>query len=248
MIPATPNILKCPHCGGLSRLSSIVSGNTCGMEQWSDTKRYLPMLPSISAVQKCPACEKYFFYERDLVVGSCESYGNSSWGHLSYTSLKDAYEQLQPSGNNEIKLRIMILHGYNDHYGGCPGTEHPGDAPTNERTYFEQNARRLIELMPDNEVFCAELYRELGEFEQALAILNNITADGYMAQIVEQLKERALMNDSSVFVLNEKDARDNTRNAIEDKPGFVYDAESDKTDRKKRPFFSIFDAADEEEI
>lgn len=131
----------------------------------------------------------------------------------------------------------MILHGYNDHYGGCPGTEHPGDAPINERTYFEQNARRLIELMPDNEVFCAELYRELGEFEQALAILNNITADGYMAQIVEQLKERALMNDSSVFVLNEKDARDNTRNAIEDEPGFVYDAEADKTDRKKDHFF-----------
>lgn len=67
MIPAIPDILKCPHCGGLSRLSSIVSGNTCGMVQWSDTKRYLPMLPSISAVQKCPACEKYFFMSEILL-------------------------------------------------------------------------------------------------------------------------------------------------------------------------------------
>lgn len=248
MIPSTPDILKCPHCGGLSRLSSIMSGNTCGMVQWSDTKRYTPMLPSLSAVQKCPSCEKYFFYERGLIVGNCESYGNSSWGHLSYTSLKDALEQLQPTGDNEIKLRIMILHGYNDHYGGCPGTKLPSDAPANERIYFENNARRLIELMPDNKVFCAELYRELGEFEQSLSILNNITADGYMAQIVEQIKARALINDCSVFVLNEKEARDTTRTAIEDKPGFVYDAEADKTGRKKGIFLHPFNDEDEWEF
>ena len=248
MIPATPNILKCPHCGGLSRLSSIASGNTCGMVQWSDTKHYTPMLPSISAVQKCPACEKYFFFERGLIVGTCESYGNSSRGHLSYASLKEAFEQLRPTGNREINLRIMILHGYNDHYGGCLGTKLPGDAPANERTYFEQNARRLIELMSDNKVFCAELYRELGEFDKALVILNNITAEGYMAQIVEQIKERTLMNDCAVFVLNEKDARDSIRNAVEDKPGFVYDAKVDKAGRIKHPFFSIFDAEDEKEF
>jgi hypothetical protein len=153
------------------------------------------MLPSISAVQKCPSCKKYFFYERGLIVGTCESYGDCSWGHLSYASLKEAFEQLRPTANREINLRIMILHGYNDHYGGCPGTKLPGDAPANERTYFEQNARRLIELMSDNKVFCAELYRELGEFDKALAILNNITAEGNMAQIVEQNKERTLMND-----------------------------------------------------
>lgn len=247
MIPSTPNILKCPHCGGLSRLSSIMSGNTCGMVQWSDTKRYTPMLPSLSAVQKCPSCEKYFFYERGLIVGNCESYGNSSWGHLSYISLKDALEQLQPTGDNEIKLRIMILHGYNDHYGGCPGTKLPSDAPANERAYFEQNAKRLIELMPENKVFCAELYRELGEFEQSLAILNDIAADGYMAQIVAQIKERALLNDNSVFVLNEKEARDSTRRANEDQPGCVYDAEADKNGRKKSPF-SFFDDIDEDEI
>jgi hypothetical protein len=205
------------------------------------------MLPSISAVQKCPSCNKYFFYDRSLIVGSCESYGNSSWGHLSYASLKDAFEQLQPAGNQEIKLRVMLLHGYNDHYGGCSGTKHPSDAPTNERTYFENNARQLIELMPDNDVFCAELYRELGEFEQSLAILNNITADGYMAQIVAQIKERALLNDSSVFVLNEKEARDSTRRANEDQPGCVYDAEADKNGRKKSPF-SFFDDIDEDEI
>lgn len=248
MIPATPDILKCPHCGGLSRLSSIMSGNTCGMVQWSDTKRYTPMLPSLSAVQKCPSCEKYFFYERGLIVGTCESYGNSSWGHLSYASLKDALEQLQPTGDNEIKLRIMILHGYNDHYGGCPGTKLPSDAPANERAYFEQNAKRLIELMPENKVFCAELYRELGEFERSLAILNDIAADGYMAQIVAQIKERALLNDNSVFVLNEKDARDNTRTAIEDEPGFVYDAEADKTGRKKGLFSHFFNNEDEWEF
>jgi hypothetical protein len=49
-------------------------------------------------------------------------------------------------------------------------------------------------------------------------------------------------------VLNEKDARDSIRNAVEDKPGFVYDVEADKAGRKKRPFFSIFDDKDEKEF
>ena len=246
MIPATPNILKCPHCGRLSRLSSIMSGNTCGMVQWSDTKRYAPMLPNISAVQKCPVCKKYFFFERSLIVGSCKSFGNSSWGHLSYASLKKALEQLQPTGENEIKLRLMILHGYNDHYGGCPGTKYPSKAPTRERAHFEQNARRLIELMPDNEVFCAELYRELGEFEQALSILNNIAADGYKAQIVEQIKERTLLNDRSVFVLSGKDTRDSTRKAVKEKSGFIYNPKKDKRDRKKGLFGGFFEDIDDD--
>lgn len=110
------------------------------------------------------------------------------------------------------------------------------------------NCNHSLKLMPDNKVFCAELYRELGEFEQSLSILNNITADGYMAQIVEQIKARALINDCSVFVLNEKEARDTTRTAIEDEPGFVYDAEADKTGRKKGIFLHPFNDEDEWEF
>lgn len=44
MLPATPDILQCPRCGRLLLISSIMSGNTYGMVQWSDAKRHTPML------------------------------------------------------------------------------------------------------------------------------------------------------------------------------------------------------------
>ena len=240
MLPALPFILKCPHCGGLSRLSSIVSGNTFGMGMWSDMKQHTPMLSHISAVQKCPSCGKYFFYEEAHIWGFCNSFGNSSMGHLSYTSLKKAYEQLQPTGEKEITLRIMLLHGYNDHYGGCPGTKLPDEAPASERTYFEQNARRLIELLPDDELLCAELYRELGAFEQCLSLLNKITAEGRKARFAAQIKERALKHDRTVFVLNNI-LHNGIRKAIEDEPCYVYDKEEDKANCRDGFFWDPYE-------
>lgn len=229
MILATPNILKCPHCGGLSTIGAIRSGNNIGMVVWSDSKRYAPMLPRPSAVQRCPSCKRYFFLDRNLVVGSCKSFFTpSSWGHLSYASLKEAFEELQPTGEKEILLRTLILQGYNDLYGGCPGTKSPSEAPAEERLYFEQNAQRLIELVSENKVFCAELHRELGEFEEALALLNNIITESDKTPIVEQIKEQTLNHDPAVFVLDNDPSIDCQRTPFEDNPLFVYNSEDDE--------------------
>ena len=122
MLPAKPNILKCPHCGRLMRISALMSGNTFDMVQWSDTKCVTPMMESVSPVLKCPVCKKYFFYNRDQIVGSCNTWCNSSWGHLSYKSLSStrckaltAFATIslqnhpqQSSGNNPLKDRYAV--------------------------------------------------------------------------------------------------------------------------------------------
>ena len=54
MIPGNAEIVKCPYCGTEKMLMTLISGNTCGAEYWSDNKRIAPMLPSVSPVQKCP--------------------------------------------------------------------------------------------------------------------------------------------------------------------------------------------------
>ena len=58
-----PTRLTCPHCGKVKYILSIASGNTFGATHWSDTKHDYPMLKSPSAVQRCPHCGGYFFYE-----------------------------------------------------------------------------------------------------------------------------------------------------------------------------------------
>lgn len=220
MLPANPNILKCPHCNRLMRISSIMSGNTIGMTQWSDAKSVCPMLPRVSPVLRCPVCEKYFFYRNEQIIGMCKLRRRSSWGHLSYKSLKEAFGQLQPNGEDEKTVRLMLLHGYNDHYGGCIGTKLTSDTPADERKFFGDNAKRLIELMSDNQLFCAEIYRELGEFEKSLELLNSITVSANMVGIADQIKSRALQYDSRVFVI--VGPRESMRTAREDEKMFVH--------------------------
>lgn len=220
MILANPYILKCPHCSGLMRVSSIISGNTFGMTQWSDLKSYYPMFRRVSPVLRCSVCERYFLSRDGQIVGKCKLQRKSSWGDLSYKSLKEAFEQIQPSGDDEKELRLMLLHGYNDNYGGCADSELPSDAPIDERKYFEDNAKRLIELIPDNKLFCAEIYRELGEFEKSLELLNGVAITANLADFVEQIKSRALQHDSRVFIIG--GSRECKRTAKEDEKMFAH--------------------------
>ena len=57
----TPGKFTCPHCGSEKYVMAIASGNTFSGEIWSDSRRYFPMLPSYSPIQKCPHCGHYFF-------------------------------------------------------------------------------------------------------------------------------------------------------------------------------------------
>ena len=225
MLPAKPNILKCPHCGRHMRISALISGNTFDMVQWSDTKCVTPMMESVSPVLKCPVCAKYFFYNRNLIIGECNAWGNSSWGYLSYKSLKEALGQLQPQGKDEITLRIMLLQGFNDHYGGCLGTLPRTDAPADERKLFDDNARRLLKLIPENKLFCAEIYRELGEFDKSLELLNDIVCDNRIAAIAEHIKKCASRHDSRVFVV--AGCGECERTAIKDEDMIVYKRRKD---------------------
>ena len=234
MLPAKPNILKCPHCGGLRRQSALLSGNTFGAKQWSDAKREFPMLPNTSRVMRCPHCQRYHFYDSSQIVGKCETYGQSSFGNLSYASLKEALAQLRPTGDNELELRIMLVHAYNDLYGGCPGTRKPNEAPAEERLFFEQNVRRVIQIHSDNQLFCAELYREIGEFDQALAILRDISGDDNTRYIAKLMAERAEQCNPCVFVLKQ-DCSGVLRHAQNDDAVFVYDPKMDVEVCGKRP-------------
>lgn len=234
MLPAKPNILKCPHCGGLRRQSALLSRNTFGAKQWSDAKREFPMLSYTSRVMRCPHCQRYHFYNSNHIVGECETYGQSSFGNLSYASLKEALAQLHPTGDNELDLRIMLVHAYNDLYGGCPGTRKPSEAPAEERLFFEQNVRRVIQMHSENRLFCAELYREIGEFDQALAILRDISGDDNTRYIAQLMAERAEQCDPCVFVLKQ-DCSGVLRHAQNDDPVFVYDPKMDVEVSEQRP-------------
>lgn len=177
MTPAFPSIYKCPHCGALKTICAINSGNSIGIVQWSDLKTLYPMMLKASLVQCCPSCEKYFLRSKDTYYGAANSYAcRASWGHLSYPSLREAFEQLSFNNEEEIKaVRIMLMHAHNDLYGGCDGTMSRDSASTEQLDFFSDNAHAIIKLCnqdnPQERLLMAELYREMGQFSNATDIL-----------------------------------------------------------------------------
>lgn len=263
MRPSKPNILKCPHCGGLCRVRSIMSGNTIRAILWSDGKVDYPMLPPISKVLRCPVCKKYHFYESSQIVGKCKSWGNASLGKLSYASLKEAMEQLKPTGKEEETLRMMILWAYNDLYWDVTDAERQTKEYLAEREYFIQNTKAIIALNPDKPLFCAELYREIGEFERCIKILYSIKQqkdDKTELEICDRrilirnfekaknrILQKALLHDSKVYA--ESHGRDEvTREPVieedDDESQYIYDPDNDPEEEDR---FGRFRNIDDDE-
>lgn len=202
MIPCNPKVLKCPHCGEFKTVDAIISGNTIGKVVWSDMKSYCPMLPRPSYVQRCPSCRKYFFNDKSVQAGYAESECSSSLGELSYLSLKEAFNQLAPAGENEEIMRMMLLWAYNDIYGGCKRVSDCKDVPAEEREYFVNNVNALIAICQNNDehLFVAELYREIGEFDKCIAELKAIK-DEEGKEVREMIMTMALNRNADVFIL-----------------------------------------------
>ena len=119
MLPGNPRILVCPFCGKEKEIMSLVSGNTCGAELWSDNKQIAPMLPEISYVQRCPHCGKYYITGRQEVKYAKDGYSFEK-GLLSYPEMKEAFVQLSEEGflnkKEESNVRMMLHHATNDFY------------------------------------------------------------------------------------------------------------------------------------
>ena len=201
MIPGNPQILTCPHCGGKKEVMSLVSGNTCGAEYWSDNKQIAPMLPEISYVQKCPHCGKYYIKARQKV-----EYAQERWcserGILTFPEMKEAYKQLCEEGlqneREEKVLRTMLHHAFNDYY------YRSNDAPQNiideDSRLFRDNGIWLIENLITDNLLKAEFYREIGEMEKAQTFLDTVNAENdFQKKIVSVIQEKIDLNDCGVF-------------------------------------------------
>ena len=218
MIPGPPLIAKCPECGHEKSLMSLLSGNTIGAAQWSDTYRYAPMLPQVSAIQRCPECKAYFFMN-DIETRYADKNNGLGFsfetGTLTFPEIKEALLLLEDADlnkNNELTLRREFLFRYNDafrNYSSDRNDRNPfeGDRERNETDtkLHKENIKRLIPLLGnegDNGILVAELYREAGMFDECLIALENCTAkNDFVNGLINRIKEKALASDSTVFQL-----------------------------------------------
>ena len=199
MIPAHSALLRCPHCGALKEVLQLMSGNTIGATLWSDGKKNAPMLPRVSRIQRCPTCGKYFFFSLDVKAGTSNNYGGGT-GDLPLEYLKQALTQLQPTGNEEHILRINILWAFNDRYGDMEQS----DIPIEEWVYHVDNVHHLVQMDIDA-LLRAEFFREIGDFDNAIQILETLEVTNDKTdlhnQMIQQAYRQAKQHNRKVFVL-----------------------------------------------
>ncbi len=195
MLPAHSALLRCPHCGALKEVLQLMSGNTFGATLWSDAKQIAPMLPRVSYIQRCPSCGKYFFYTQEVEAGTSNNYGGGT-GDLPLEYLKQALTQLQPTGNEEHILRINILWAFNDRYGDMEQS----DIPIEEWAYHVDNVHHLVQMDIDA-LLRAELFREIGDFDKAILILQSHEVADNLKDLQHQLLQQAQQYNRKVFVL-----------------------------------------------
>jgi endogenous inhibitor of DNA gyrase (YacG/DUF329 family) len=205
MLPGKAKIVKCPYCGKEKELMTLLSGNTCGAEYWSDNKRIAPMLPSVSPVQKCPKCGKYYFeYKQSYTEGKNCSFEQ---GKLNFPEWKEAYKQFLSENvdtKDMLNVYIEIIHSYND----CFYRNHSSQKSTEED--YEFFVKMVLEFIDhyewnqDELLFKAELYREAGKMKECSDVLGVISYDNlqdFTREIYTQIKHRMENNDSKVFRL-----------------------------------------------
>lgn len=122
-------------------------------------------------------------------------------GDLNLEEAREALEQLYELSNEKRRfiLRLYVLYAFNDKYGR-EGLKYLLDCE--DYLYFVENCREMIKMEQTNSTLRAELYREIGEFDQCVQYLDSLEPAGeYENQVREQIRQRALDQDRMVFAL-----------------------------------------------
>jgi hypothetical protein len=74
MILGPDQIIACPHCKGLAKYSTLLSGNNMGTRVWTDGKQIAPMLPRPTAVVKCHQCTECYWLVMAEKLGTVDTW------------------------------------------------------------------------------------------------------------------------------------------------------------------------------
>ncbi|HXG21431.1 MAG TPA: hypothetical protein VNN62_20450 [Methylomirabilota bacterium] len=190
MIPGPDRIIACPHCGFLARQHTLLSGNTIGAILWSDGKMEAPMLPEFPAVTKCRGCKRFYWVDEAEVKGELKPFGSKSkrvpkeWMRaepIEHLTIDEYIEALDAGvGTNVEKERYLRVHFWwavNDIVRRNPNAK----IPTRYIEKLHENLRKLFALLdernPKDRIMKAEIAREMGDFAQAIRLLEDVPAN-----------------------------------------------------------------------
>lgn len=183
MLPGPNYIYKCPNCSNFLTRGSIVSGNTIGAKIFSDGKRIAPMLPEFPNLTKCKKCDTIFWLSKLKEIGTYnwDDHKNSKWqnaDNAEFLQIDDYFTALDTgiaeNKEEELIIRQRIWWTYNDR---IRNGKNLFNNETDELDWKE-NTEKLMNLLDRSDINqrikLAEIYRNLGEFEKCINIIQAI--------------------------------------------------------------------------
>jgi uncharacterized C2H2 Zn-finger protein len=207
MQPGPDLIYKCPKCGKLLKNRSLMSGNTFGANLFSDGKQVAPMLPEFPHLTKCSKCDTIFWLSDLKEIGECSPIGktkHNAWKDAEYVQfldIPDLLRALKQFENDRCAggIRRYIQVKFNDRVRYGKGQLFSNE---NEKVIYEENCKVLIEILGtslNETVSKAELHRNLGNFEQCMNLLKDVSAD--FDWLVEKFETECNNRNTLVFLL-----------------------------------------------
>lgn len=195
-------IYECLQCGKPFRRGSMVSGSTLNAKLFSDGKRIMPHLPEFPILTKCEGCNAIIDIRQQKEIGAhdCETQEHKARKDIPYAkflSVDDLYRALEAFPEQEGMIRQKIWWASNDLIrdglkGRLPlSPEEQEEFIRLRGSKYDENCSALIKFFdPEDQnqrIIIAELYRNLGEFDKCLELINSLDDDN---DIKTYLKER----------------------------------------------------------
>ncbi|RLB36823.1 MAG: hypothetical protein DRH12_15255 [Deltaproteobacteria bacterium] len=201
-------IKKCSACSGLIEEYTILSGNTFYAKYWTDGKCEAPMLPDQPWLVKCPHCQSLIWIDEQEKVAEINELSldtNADYDQAEpydMPGLEDYFgilEKNKLTREKELYVRIRAWWAGNDERREVKSI--PKDISDVERSNL-QVLVNMLDTSDDNDcIMIAEIKRELGDFEGAIAVLEK-TFPGELSQAASIIRELARNQYSFVEEIN----------------------------------------------
>jgi hypothetical protein len=213
---SAPAVYQCPDCAAFLLQARPGLFHFSGRPEWSDdspSTRYRPLV-------KCPACLGIFWLEDIEPLGELQREPKPSlavpagWESASYLAAVDFDDVtfvLQHSAGlgheRLVWLRRHIWWSLNDRQrtrsDGTPVPDVPSIASADEQANQEALLALLqqCELQARDRVDAGELLRQLGRFDEAIAVLRSVVPDGHSEVRASKIERLARKGDRRLGLL-----------------------------------------------
>lgn len=205
-----PKYKKCPSCGFLNKYyPGPYFVNYYGFHEWSDgyTFQELPSLKK-TKLKRCGSCKKFYWH---YTMG-----GNGSLGVDDQVDAIDFYLAKYRNDRfiswiykkkNIFYLRTLLWREFNHHFRNFPhytSNNTREEFSYNQEKVYIENIKALIDMVNSgckmDLIHKVELYRNIGDFENATNLLNTIN-DPKLMDAKEKMMDAILSKNKNIILL-----------------------------------------------